>query len=210
MTLGEKLRKLRKQKGITQEEAAKWLGLSTRSYAAYELDETVPRGKQGYEKLAKFYDVPVSEFYDSELTIEGIQLRTLLRNSRKFNEKMEQVVAKALEYEGWFIRSLVERREGDILAVKNNIGESIVVIIKCFLTEKTKVFLGQEVYKLYGRLATLNTKEVIMEHIVVVTNNEDFVRAMYENPPINLKFKISARLIDLKSGKLGDWIPLVE
>ena len=208
MTLGEKLRKLRKLKRITQAEAAVRLGISTRSYAAYELGETVPRSLKGYAKLATLYGVPITEFYDAEKVPEVEQTKP--REVIKIREATVRKVAESLEEEGWLVRKNTSTDFGDILALNPLTREAVVVELKLFLRENTKMLLGGEIYKVYGEIAALNQRDIEVNHVVVVTNNEDFVKQMMRRPPINLKFKVSARLVDVKSGKLGEWIKLVE
>ena len=53
MTFGEKLKELRKKKKMTQEEVANEIGISRRSYIAYEQESIRPRRQETYEKLAK-------------------------------------------------------------------------------------------------------------------------------------------------------------
>lgn len=208
MTLGEKLRKLRKLKGMTQAVAAEILGISTRSYAAYELGETVPRSLKGYVKLAKLYGVPITEFYDAEKIPEVAQTKP--REVIKIREATVRKVAESLEEEGWLVRKNTSTDFGDILTLNPNTKEAVVIELKLFLRENTKMLLGGEIYKVYGEIAALNQRDIEITHVVIVTNNEDLVRQMMRRPPINLKFKIFTRLVDVKSGKLGELIKLVE
>ncbi|MGF7010175.1 transcriptional regulator with XRE-family HTH domain [Lachnospiraceae bacterium PF1-21] len=53
MKFGEKLRKLRLEKHLTQEEVAKTAEISRRAYISYEQDNVRPRNKETYSKLAK-------------------------------------------------------------------------------------------------------------------------------------------------------------
>lgn len=62
MKFSEKLRELRKNKNLTQPEVAKILGITSRTYKSYELDESKPRYKKIYEKLAELYDVDINYF----------------------------------------------------------------------------------------------------------------------------------------------------
>lgn len=57
--LGGKLRKLRKEKNLTQSEVAKLNGISLRSYSKYECGHAVMCVKTLF-KLARFYGVTVS------------------------------------------------------------------------------------------------------------------------------------------------------
>ena len=52
MEFGEKLRKLRNEKGLTQKYVAKELKITPRAYASYELENIRPRKRETYDKLA--------------------------------------------------------------------------------------------------------------------------------------------------------------
>lgn len=60
MKLSEKLRNLRKTKKLTQPEVAEILGITSRAYKSYELDQSKPRYRNIYEKLANLYDVDIN------------------------------------------------------------------------------------------------------------------------------------------------------
>lgn len=57
MKFGEKLTRLRKEKKITQEEAARAIGVTRRTYCSYENDGRYPRSREGYKKLAGLFGV---------------------------------------------------------------------------------------------------------------------------------------------------------
>lgn len=59
MELAEKLKKLRIQKKLTQEEVAKAIGISRQAYNAYEQNGARPRKKETYIKLAKLLECDV-------------------------------------------------------------------------------------------------------------------------------------------------------
>ena len=58
MKFGEKVRKLRNEKGWTQEELARKLGVTSRTVFTYE-NGTYPRYQKTYEQLAALFEVPV-------------------------------------------------------------------------------------------------------------------------------------------------------
>lgn len=60
MTFGEKVKTLRNQKGWTQEELAKMLGLNKRTVIAYEQGENYPRKRTIYYTLAELFEVDVN------------------------------------------------------------------------------------------------------------------------------------------------------
>lgn len=53
MKFGEKLRKLRIEKGLTQEEVSKKIGVTRRTYVSYEQDGRYPRKREIYALLAE-------------------------------------------------------------------------------------------------------------------------------------------------------------
>ncbi len=60
MTLGEKLRRYRENKGLTQTEVAESLGLDQSAIAKYESDASIPNMVLGF-RIAKLYGVTVEE-----------------------------------------------------------------------------------------------------------------------------------------------------
>lgn len=64
--LGEKLKNLRNDKDLTQEQVAKYLGLTRGAYAGYELGRRDP-DKQTLLKLARFYGVSVDFLIDDSI-----------------------------------------------------------------------------------------------------------------------------------------------
>lgn len=57
MKFGEKLKKLRLEKDVSQEEVAKAAGVSRRTYISYEQEGRYPRNRQVYTTLAEFFGV---------------------------------------------------------------------------------------------------------------------------------------------------------
>lgn len=60
MKFGEKLRALRKEKKLSQEQVAKELGISRRAYIGYEQEGRYPRRREIYHKLAALYECDVN------------------------------------------------------------------------------------------------------------------------------------------------------
>lgn len=59
MTFGEKFKALREEKGLTQKEVAKDLGLNFRMISRYENNVSFPRTREAYRKIAKYFEVDV-------------------------------------------------------------------------------------------------------------------------------------------------------
>lgn len=60
MKFGEKIRALRRQRKLTQDELAEHLGVSKRTIAAYESCASYPRRREIYEQLAQIFGVDVN------------------------------------------------------------------------------------------------------------------------------------------------------
>lgn len=60
--LPQKLREIRKQKKITQDEVAEYLGILRQSYSAYERGISVPDARQ-LKKLADYFSVSMDYFF---------------------------------------------------------------------------------------------------------------------------------------------------
>lgn len=66
MNFAQKLKDLRTEKNLTQEELAKKSGISIKSISRYELGETLPRTKKYYRKIANALDVDTDYFLSQE------------------------------------------------------------------------------------------------------------------------------------------------
>lgn len=60
MKFGDKVKGLREQKGISQSELAKLMGVSSRAIQYYENGEGYPRKRELYKKLADFFEVELN------------------------------------------------------------------------------------------------------------------------------------------------------
>lgn len=66
MTFGEKLRRARKEKGLTQAELANQAGLGLRTIIAYEKGETYPQKRSTYQTLADILGVQADDLHNEE------------------------------------------------------------------------------------------------------------------------------------------------
>ena len=66
MNFATKLKKLRTEKNLTQEDLAKKSGISIKSISRYELGETIPRSGKYYEKLANALEVDTDYLFSQE------------------------------------------------------------------------------------------------------------------------------------------------
>jgi len=94
MKFGEKVKDLRMQKKMTQEELAKAVGISHRTVFAYENGETYPRRREVYKKLADFFGVDVNYLLteDEEFITEASE-KYGRRGAMQAQELLEQASA---------------------------------------------------------------------------------------------------------------------
>ncbi|MFI3174586.1 MAG: helix-turn-helix transcriptional regulator [Bacillota bacterium] len=73
MKFGRRLKEARKAKNLTQEEVAKLVGITLRSYVNYEHGNTYPRKREMYGKLATVLDIDVNCLLmeNEEFTLES-------------------------------------------------------------------------------------------------------------------------------------------
>lgn len=89
MTFPEKIKKLRKEKGLTQEELAKNIFVSRTLITKYENGSVYPT-KENAEKLALFFGVDLSELIDSNDTVQLILKQNEL--SSKINLILNSII----------------------------------------------------------------------------------------------------------------------
>lgn len=198
MDFGSKLRHLRAQFGFTQAHVAELLNISTRSYGAYELNESQPRSKAGFEKLAAFYHVPLSFLYSDD---------DFHRNKKKTIQEKESYIKDAvdivsflLEQEGWFAnRNFQGICYGDFLAIRQDSSVVMTVYLKLFKTQSiANVVKNGELFKLYGAMSTQSVSDPLKHSFLIVTNLLDFMKLATQNPPVNLHINIGIRFLDMR------------
>ena len=89
MTFGEKLRRARIEKGLTQAELANQAGLGLRTIIAYEKGETYPQKRSTYQTLAEILGVQADDLHNEETTTSAPPLsRTQWENSKRRYEEL--------------------------------------------------------------------------------------------------------------------------
>ena len=89
MTFGEKLRRARREKGLTQAELANQAGLGLRTIIAYEKGETYPQKRSTYQTLAEILGVQADNLHNEETAIPAAPLsRAQWENAKQQYEKL--------------------------------------------------------------------------------------------------------------------------
>lgn len=96
MTVGEKIREIRKLKGISQKALATLCNMSEPAIRNYELGNRTPSPKQ-LEKIAKALKIEVDDLMDDKLL--KVEEQDFIENYRKLDDKCKEIfryVAKAM------------------------------------------------------------------------------------------------------------------
>lgn len=121
MNFAEKLRQLRNQKGISQEAAAKAIGVTRRTYISYERDGRYPKTRERYAKLAELFDVDTNYLYtenesflsqaEAEYGRNGMKQATVLVNELsglfaggELSEEDRDAVMQSLQEAYWLAK----------------------------------------------------------------------------------------------------------
>jgi transcriptional regulator with XRE-family HTH domain len=92
MKFGEKLKKLRTEKGLKQEEVATAVGVSRRTYIGYEQEGRYPRKRDVYTKLAETLECDVNYLMtEDEEFIVGVSEQYGSRGKRQAEELVSEL-----------------------------------------------------------------------------------------------------------------------
>lgn len=101
MTIGERIRKLRKDNELYQEDIAKRIGVSRQAVASWELDRTLPSMKNAYA-MAEVFKCDISDITGTDMR-ERMETHNddeflLLENYRKADKETKKMVMRLLKY----------------------------------------------------------------------------------------------------------------
>ncbi len=88
MKFGDKLKKLRISKDISQQKAADAIGVTRRTYITYECEGRYPRNREMYAKLADFFNVDVNYLLTEE---DESDFEISEKNSLSDSEKAKKI-----------------------------------------------------------------------------------------------------------------------
>lgn len=99
--LAKRLREIRKERGLRQEEVANFLGVKRQTYSAYERAVSV-LDSLTLKKLADFFDVTIDEFFfdpatDSSLEAQERKVTLLARKTKKIPPDQRELLFKNFE-----------------------------------------------------------------------------------------------------------------
>ena len=100
MNLGNKIRELRKKKGLTQEQLANALGLSPQAVSKWEIEASYP-DMTLIPVIANFFDVSLDTLFDFDITRKQQKIDDILAEAGRYFwgnfEKAEEIYKKGLE-----------------------------------------------------------------------------------------------------------------
>lgn len=157
---GELLRKLRKEKGLTQEQLAEHIGVSRRTISRWETGNNMPDLSVLIE-IADFYDVDIREIFDGE------------RKSEIMNCDTKDTLKKAAEYTAIENKRLRNRMAGIM-------GASAILLVFCFLLFETHGFNGFIIESAFRNIMSFTlglTTSVLILNILFLSGAFDKISA---------------------------------
>jgi transcriptional regulator with XRE-family HTH domain len=85
MSIGTTIKKLRKEKGITQEQLAEYLGITSRAVSQWECDRTAPDISQ-LPALANIFEVSADVLLEIDVTQKEKRIEEIIKEANKHHE----------------------------------------------------------------------------------------------------------------------------
>ncbi len=124
MTFGEKLRKYRIEKGLTQAELAKVAGLGLKTITNYESGTTYPKNREVYKTLANILGVDADHLHnENDDFMSDVTAQYGSRGAKQAKELLEEVTGLFAggEMADEDMREMVDAiQEAYLIAKKNN------------------------------------------------------------------------------------------
>jgi DNA-binding XRE family transcriptional regulator len=101
MTIGQRIRELRKEKGLYQEELANLIGVARQTVASWELDRTIPNMEDA-TKMTKVFNCDLEDISGADMRdrmkTRNEQEFLLLENFRNADKPTKEMVMRMLKY----------------------------------------------------------------------------------------------------------------
>ena len=199
MNFGEKLRYLRKEKGLSQKEVAEKLNIGLRTYKYYEKNTCQPRTKEKLEKIAAFFEKPVEYLQIDDIRDKLVSLEEsshaedLFLKGHEYMTKIFDNLAQFLTNLGWEVNP-DEQLDSRMVATLNS---------KRIIFEITTPLPILE--SIYGNLSTLPKKHYKETHCIIIAEREEdgfFAEDLIKKkPPVNLTIPVKAYCYDADANK---------
>ena len=134
MRIGEQIKNYRKTAGLTQEQVANYLGVSTPAVNKWEKGINMP-DLSILVQLAEYYDVEIRELLDGE-------------RSQTMNKEMKETLDKVAVYEEWVKQKAL--KAGNLAFASMFVISVLAIIIQMLLTVDIRLVLGETATALVG------------------------------------------------------------
>lgn len=98
MTFGERLRELREEKGMTQEDLGKLLGVSGRQAGNYEANKQFLRDEASFLKITKYFNVSADYLFGLSNERNYLSLFNVLKEYKKLTSTSKEKLRDYIDY----------------------------------------------------------------------------------------------------------------
>ena len=171
MTLGQKLKEIRKRFGLSQENLAEIMNVSRQAITKWETDEGLP-DISNLQELAKVFNLTVDYLLDNDNSLPALSMKKELdKNKYEMNEKGYKQILKDYYTEPWEIYDLLRsENKGKLASFVSDwiIGAGAIETIDA-LKDRTPYYL----VKKDGLKFLVNIHDYILEVIELPENTND-------------------------------------
>lgn len=192
MNFGEKLRLLRKEKGLSQKDVAEKLNISLRTYSSYELNQRRPRTQAKWEEIASFFEKDVDYLQIDDIGEKATVLESYSEDEirplySRFESDATNKIIPFLEQLGWTVE-----KERSMSHPKYDLAAYLpsVRIIFEFKLFRSHMSAMQTLYNIYGVVSTIPKDDERETYFFVISNTENLKSESELLPPQNLEIPI--------------------
>ena len=190
MFSGERLKQLRKEKGLTQMKIAQQLEINRASYASWELGRAKPN-QSNLERLGSLFGVEHT-YFESEYMIVSNYLRLNQKNRTSADHFVEELLKNQMEESSKKVISLYPIQVLEEVPLSAGYGESyydenqfnIVYSDKEYNYDFASFIVGQSMEPAYsdGEVALFSSSGYDYDGAVyaVVCNNQTYIKRVYQ------------------------------
>lgn len=147
MKIGEKIKKLRREKGMTQKQLAEKLGLSPTAISAWERNANNPM-MDSLSMMSKLFEVPITEFYES-MHVDNYDVVELIEDFRDMVDKRyDYDIAEPITIRER--NTITEIKEHRYPYIEEPISAGLLELMDSVVTKKTinipNVMMGKHAY----------------------------------------------------------------
>ena len=171
MTLGQKLKEIRKRFGLSQESLAEIMYVSRQAITKWETDEGLP-DVSNLQELSKVFNLTVDYLLDNDNSLPALSMRKKLdKDKYEMNQKGYMQIIKDNYASPWEVYSLIRRKKRSKLAwfISDFIVGAGAMETLDAIDDRSPYFL----VKKDGLKLLVNIDDYVMEVIELPTNTND-------------------------------------